>query len=382
VVANSVLAQTWVQTGAPVNEWQSVASSADGVKLVAVTSYTNAIYTSTNSGTYWTSNNALRKEWWSVASSGDGTKLIAAASYDLGGLYTSTNSGATWASNNIPPNAWVSVASSADGAKLIAVAGGGQVLGPIYTSPDTGATWVSNSLTVDNWESVACSADGNKLVAGDASGRIFTSTNSGITWMQPSSLSGFVYSLASSVDGNRLIASSHTASGQSIVYTSTNSGNNWVSNNLSLSNSGGVSVASSVDGTKLCVVSQTKGIYSSTDSGATWISNNAPDQVWEAVASSADGNKMVACTLKSIPGGIWISQTTPSPQLNLSSSNGNIDFSWLVPSTNFVLQQSSDLNADDWTTLTNQPALNFTNLQEQLTLAPTNSHSFFRLVSQ
>ena len=95
---------------------------------------------------------------------------------------------------------------------------------------------------------------------------------------------------------------------------------------------------------------------------------------WSSTASSADGTVLVAAVYR---GGIWISQATPSPQLNLSISNQALNFSWPVPSANFVLQQSSDLI--NWTTLTNQPALNFTNLQEQLTLAPTSNVGFFRL---
>ncbi|HVU28730.1 MAG TPA: hypothetical protein VHG71_13495 [Verrucomicrobiae bacterium] len=379
VNADSVSAQTWTQTSAPNISWQAIASSADGVKLVAVKPYIPAIYTSTNSGTSWISNNAPSIEWWSVASSADGTHLIAAASYDLNGIYTSTNSGATWVSNNVPRNAWFSVVSSADGTKLIAVAGGGQLIGPIYTSSDSGVTWTSNNLAVDHWYSVACSADGSKLVAGDTSGKIFTSTDSGITWTQPSSLSGVVYSLASSVDGSRLIAGC-SVSGVGIVYTSMDSGNSWVSNNLSLGNSGLLSVSSSADGTKLVVASQTKGIYSSIDSGATWISDNAPNQVWEAVASSADENRLAVCTVKSSPGGIWISQTTPTPQLNIAPTDSNLKLSWLVPSTNFVLQQSSDLSS--WSDVTNPPALNLANLQDEVVLSPTNSGGFYRLESR
>jgi hypothetical protein len=44
-----------------------------------------------------------------------------------------------------------------------------------------------------------------------------------------------------------------------------------------------------------------------------------------------------------------------------------------------VLQQSPDLVS--WTTLTNLPLLNYTNLEEQLTLSPTDGNSFFQLVS-
>jgi hypothetical protein len=42
-VANPASAQTWTQTSAPSNHWASVASSADGTKLVAVNAGIRAI---------------------------------------------------------------------------------------------------------------------------------------------------------------------------------------------------------------------------------------------------------------------------------------------------------------------------------------------------
>jgi len=77
----------------------SVASSADGSKLVAVASGQN-IYTSSNYGVTWTSHYVFTaNSWKSVASSSDGTKLVAV---DLGGsLYTSSNSGVTWTEKTV-----------------------------------------------------------------------------------------------------------------------------------------------------------------------------------------------------------------------------------------------------------------------------------------
>jgi len=42
-----------------------------------------------------------------------------------------------------------------------------------------------------------------------------------------------------------------------------------------------------------------------------------------------------------------------------------------------VLQQSSDLTS--WADVTNPPALNLTNLQNQVTLPPSNRTGFYRL---
>src|SRR5882762_3964943 len=109
--AISVIAQDWTLTSAPNKNWLSVASSADGSKLVAVVG-PGRIYTSTNSGATWISNNVPNTFWRSVASSADGGKLIAAV--DGGLIYTSTNAGATWVTNGAPSKDWFSVASSAD----------------------------------------------------------------------------------------------------------------------------------------------------------------------------------------------------------------------------------------------------------------------------
>ena len=81
----------------------------------------------------WTSRDSARA-WQSIASSSDGTKLVAVV--NGGQIYTSTDSGATWSprDNN---RSWIAVASSSDGVKLVAAEDGGQ----LYTSVNSGANW-------------------------------------------------------------------------------------------------------------------------------------------------------------------------------------------------------------------------------------------------
>jgi hypothetical protein len=114
----------------------------------------------------------------------------------------------------------------------------------------------------------------------------------------------------------------------------------------------------------------------STNSGATWVSNSVPKNQFFSVVSSADGNKLAAV----VPGGIYTSYSKPSPQLNVASVSNTLTFSWTLPTTNLVLQQTSDLAS--WSVVTNPPVLNYTNLQYQVSLAPTNNNGFFRLISQ
>jgi hypothetical protein len=61
----------------------------------------------------------------------------------------------------------------------------------------------------------------------------------------------------------------------------------------------------------------------------------------------------------------------------LTPTGDNFVLSWVVPSTNFVLQHSSNLGS--WTDVTNKPALNLTNLQNEVMLSPKGSSGFYRL---
>jgi photosystem II stability/assembly factor-like uncharacterized protein len=382
---NSIFAQTWTLTSAPTNEsWQALASSADGSKLLAVSQL--GVYTSTNSGTNWTKNspplsgNSLK----SGASSSDGT-ILAAGDYMY--IYISTNSGNTWfRSTNAPQDWWYSIACSADGTKLVAApyyeitAGNPQ---PLYISNDSGTTWTATLTPSNHWTAVASSADGTRLIALPSHGPVYISTNSGTTWTS-NDVVAYWTSVACSADGTKAVAVANP--GQ--LYTSTNSGVAWSSHFVSGAGGFG-SVASSADGASLVAAGHqgSAPIFVSTNSGNSWVkqTNASLMALWNAVASSADGHKMYAATygflVNDSSGGIYCLQTTPSPQLNLISLSTNLAILWTVPSANFVLQQNADLNATNWMTLTDAPALNLTNLKNQVMLSPTNSSGFYRLAT-
>src|SRR5438445_352213 len=180
-------ATTWAATSAPLTNWSYIASSVDGSKLVAVAGgnfgfgaqYGPApIYSSTNSGATWRATSAPDEYWYSVASSADGIKLVAVAggSSASGPIYTSTNSGTTWMQSSAPSTNWQAVASSSDGAKLVAAAYAFSNGAPatIYISVDSGGTWWATAAPDRNWQAVASSADGSKLAAVASGGEIFT----------------------------------------------------------------------------------------------------------------------------------------------------------------------------------------------------------------
>jgi hypothetical protein len=389
-----VSAQTWIQTSAPEISWSSIACSADGTRLIASTYY-NGIWISTNSGVSWTMTSASQtNDWWAVASSADGTKLAAVDSYN-GAIGISEDSGTTWTAANVPNSAWHNIAISAEGTKLAASANG-----CIYTSTDSGMTWISNSVPAYSTFAlfVASSADGSKLVAAaNAPGQIFTSTNMGTSWKLVNfPYSTGLYSIASSADGCTWVVGGGGWS-SSPIFVTTNSGATWISNSVpSLGPVNWVSCASSANGKRLVAIATSsnldlKGaslIFVSTNFGITWIETEAPEQEWTAVASSADGCLMAGSAanwpivIPAYPGNIYTAQITPTLRMNITPANGNLKLSWIVPSTHFVLQQNSDLTTSDWMDVTDTSVLNFTNLQEEVTLPVTNGSTFYRLATQ
>jgi hypothetical protein len=131
-----------------------VASSADGVKLVAAAgsgltaTATGPIYASTNSGLTWTPTSAPNAGWVGVSSSADGTKL-AGVVYN-GNIYTSSDSGATWVQATAPTTNWFFVASSADGGRLVAASGGYNVSGLIYSQLSVVPPFLAITYSEDN----------------------------------------------------------------------------------------------------------------------------------------------------------------------------------------------------------------------------------------
>src|SRR5258706_1883720 len=258
-VTQSVHAQTWTQTSAPISEnWKSVASSADGTKLVAASDTLHVIL-----------NNFTID----------------------GSIYLSTDSGQTWTqATNAPIAEWISVCSSADGSKLAAIVASGS----IYISIDAGKTWVATETPSQFLDCISCSADGNKLVAGawnDFVGErslLYTSRNFGLRWKTNHHPDEYWTSVASSADGNNLVAASVNPSDTGRIYISKNSGMSWHPTTAPIGN--WYAVASSADGTKLAAAISGGSIYISTNSGATWSAQNVPNEVWTSMTFSADGN--------------------------------------------------------------------------------------------
>ncbi len=398
VTVHSTFAQTWMQTGAPSNGWSAIACSADGYKLVALANrmYPGG-YTSTNSGMTWTTNGAPGASWCSVASSADGTKLVAATvgvqgrEAASGFVYISTNSGSTWQLTSAPSNQWFSVASSANGCELAAVATystiipPGSVYGLLFISTNSGITWQSNNVS-QAWESVALSANGSVL-AGICGPGLVISTNSGVAWTSKNLPTNVTWqNILCTADGSKLMAVGYGRSfTTAAICTSTNFGTTWASNSFPIASSS-LSIASSADGITLVGAGGDR-LCISTNSGITWTTNDFQNMGIVCVASSADGHKLFAVTSPTmgppgkLGGLIYTWYSPPTPRLNLAPSNNSLVLSWLIPSTNFMLQQNSDLSTSNWTLIANPPVLNLTNLQNQVFLTPPASNNFYRLAT-
>ena len=109
------------------------------------------------------------------------------------------------------------------------------------------------------------------------------------------------------------------------------------------------------------------------------------------MACSADGNKLVAVIFDpgDGSGAIYTLQLPlppppplPLPVLRITSPAVGVVVSWLIPSSPFMLQQSSDLDHTNWTDVTMPPTLNFTNLHHELGVSVSPRGRFFRLKKQ
>ncbi len=404
---NPVFAQTWTQTSAPSNNWVSVAASADGTKLVAaagqivINGYGSVLPGSIYLPQFrltWNATPAPVTNWISVDCSGDGTILIAAclnAAQTGGAVYLSTNSGAAWTqAKPTGSSAWNYAVVSASGNMLVV---GNPQSPAVYYSTNSGGSWQSGLNFSLSPILLTISADGSRLVGPflgavpAGSGNMMTITNpptAGGSWNW-TQLTNAPYepwsAIASSANSSQLIASVSGSSTTNCIYISTNSGFNWEAAKTP-TNQDWDAVASSADGSSLLAVfakifsSSYSPIFLSTNGGSTWMTNTLPGAFYveshvffSSVAMSADSGLMVASIYG---GGIWTARSTLPPRLNAISTGNNLALSWTVPSTNFVLQEISDLTTGNWWVITNAPVLNLTNLQNQISLAPTISPRF------
>ncbi|HTR41757.1 MAG TPA: hypothetical protein VMH87_09105 [Pseudomonadales bacterium] len=291
--------KTWTHT-TQFGQWISIASSADGTRLVAA-NFGTGLSASVNSGATWASILSSPVQFVSVASSSDGTTLAGAVT-NGGGIFVTTNSGSTMPV--IPGTAgagtnWTSVALSASGTQVFASAAN---LGLFVYTNKALEHFAAGAVI---WSSVASSASGNNLAATVYNGGIYTSVNGGASWLGPFATTQNWRSITSSSDGTKLAAVVFKGG----IYTSFDSGANWAITSAPATN--WVSIASSSDGSKLVAVASGGDLYTSANWGQTWApqTNSTPAGVnWDCVASSASGSTLAAGIYSSTSGGFYLSQ--------------------------------------------------------------------------
>ncbi|HEX3800756.1 MAG TPA: sialidase family protein [Verrucomicrobiae bacterium] len=284
--------QNWSSNSMASQEWQTLASSSDGLRLIAGYGGLGFIYYSADGGVTWTKSDAPGLNWKGLASSVDGLHMLAAPSGGaVGGyVFTSTNGGVHWVGqiNGLLNTSYSCAASSADGINLAVAVGSGS--GAIYTSNNGGTNWISRT-NGQNWTGIASSASGTTLAA-CASGfaPLYISKNSGVTWATNGPF-GSYSAIACSADGNKIVA---TINGGAI-YTSGDAGTTWTARTT---NNAWTCVTSSASGVNLAAASSLGYLYTSSDSGQTWIirtnSFGSLTKAWDAVTSSGDGSRLVA----------------------------------------------------------------------------------------
>ena len=390
---NLCVGQSWTQTSAPFTTWSCVASSADGSKLVAAVNG-GYVYTSTNSGFSWTRTSAPSNSWTSVACSANGAEIFAASALLLNSpIYHSADSGTSWAPTD--QTGVTCLACSADGVEVAGAAGG-----VVAVSTNSAATWMllrpPAADPEENISLVACSSDGSELAVvetfiGSPLSHLAITPSSVWEERYVTSAPPYVHYTAVAVSerGTGLAAALNNL-GDMVVPPATNCGGTM--GMLFTSRDGGASgiitctsmtnwtaIASSADGMRLIAAAADGAIYTSVNGGTNWQSEAAPNANWSGVASSADGCKLVAVANG---GGIYTWQTTPTLAVVATSANGALLISWIIPSIRFVLQQNSSLNSTNWTDLSASVALNLANLQEQVTIPAPTAPTFYRLRSQ
>ena len=364
--------QNWNQSiDAPSLNWQSLAGSLDGTKLVAVALYDadgnpGQIYVSNNGGQNWNLTSAPSNYWFSVAASADGVRLVAAADGDPNGntpgpIWLSTNGGLTWQTNSAPQTYWQAVASSTNGQVLVGNAYGDG----IYISTNFGTSWnlASNAPTIGNWLSLSISADGSKIYATDGNG-IYVSTNTGATWTNSAPVSDNWSPITCSQDGRRVFAGIRSvASGA--IYVSTNSGATWdLSYNQNL---GWQCLAMSANGNTVFAGADGDSLYLSANGGIGWSlqsSANLPTPGnWWCDYCSGSGNLLVA----GVNGGYiyYYSAPTAIPTLHIQTATSYALIFWPATATadGFQLQTIGVL----------QTAASWTNITSGITQIGTNS---------
>lgn len=230
--------------------------------------------------------------WETIICSPDGTHVAAGARVSPG-LITSENAGASWNfdGTTLVANNDNALCQSADGSTIISAWTGG--LG-FTVLTNYGSNLAYNLLT--NNTILVAGATNLSHVVGVGNGFIFTTVPPWTNWVTSLAPSNNWSGLAMSADGSHCVATVNSGG----IYTSTDFGTNWTLTPAPSSNAW-VCVASSANGNQLVAgLSGTNLMYESANAGISWnqlSATNLPSIV--SLACSADGTHLIAGNLSS-----------------------------------------------------------------------------------
>jgi photosystem II stability/assembly factor-like uncharacterized protein len=266
--------------------WYSLDTNASG-SVIAATNNTSAVYLTTNTGTSWATKTISGASGnRSVALSATGDKIAALSSGNQT-LYTSANSGTSWtaqtAAGTISTSA-TTIVLSRDGQGILFMRQGAAY---ISKSINFGTSW--ETITTPTASSIALVASDNltNIWFGSNGGASYYSTNSGTNWATTSQTGTwknlYINPTATQwialVNSTGILRSSGVPS--TLTYTPVNFGaTTWAK--IAMSSNGAVQLATSL-GSDISI---------STDSGATWNSISALGRAsgWNCLAVSGNGN--------------------------------------------------------------------------------------------
>jgi len=228
----------------------------------------------------------------SIACDGTDTLVLGDAS---GNVCISSNSGGSWQTPENLGTERVFVAMTTN--KIIACTYDGEEnhfslqIGT-YSSSTTSWTWQSQLMSEDNeWISVAMSANGQRAMAMTIAGALFqgsVNSDGGWTWTE----NQYFTLRFAALDG----------------------------------------VCVSASGDHIAVCGMPGGIYTSSNAGASWTPTLSGEQMWSSIASSSDGQRLIACVAGS--GNVWLSANFGANWTELVNTALPLNRNWLSVASN------------------------------------------------
>ena len=294
----------WSPTPAGIDgSWTSVASSMDGITIVAAKNDDIFIGTYSVPDSQWTlKSQGIHGNWAGVAYSADGTHIYAAPLTDANGHmgYIHRYASGMWTPTANAYGNWSSVGCSSNGSIVLATQtantmGGNITYGNLFVSTDEGEIWrIPDRIKVGVWTDSAVSLDGRVMIASQEcdetgyAGQLWSSTDSGTTWSSNGPHMKWT-SVAMNSNGTIMMAAASTPS--ALVYASSDFGLSWTATSQY-----GNQVGVSPDGTTI-IAGETDGdLFISFDGGSNWVQQiDSPKAPWSSLALSSNGMRIVGC---------------------------------------------------------------------------------------